>query len=69
MWKKDLLELQMVQDIYLLIQQTPLELHFLYHNDKFFGLARSDYIDVFGKGYKENGQRKSKDTIKKELAL
>ncbi len=38
------------------------------HNDKFFGLARSDYIDVLGKGW-ENGQRKMKDKIKKELAL
>ncbi len=24
---------------------------FLYHNDKFFGLARSDYIDVLEKGW------------------
>jgi hypothetical protein len=24
--------------------------HVLYHNDKFFGLARSDYNDVLGKG-------------------
>jgi hypothetical protein len=42
---------------------------FSYHNDKFFGLARSDYIDVLGMGYKENGQMKTKDKIKKELAL
>jgi hypothetical protein len=40
---------------------------FLYHNDKYFGLARSDYIHVIGKGW-ENGQRKTKDKIKKELA-
>ncbi len=38
-------------------------------NDKFFGLARNDYVDVLGKAYKENGQRKTKDKIKKELAL
>ncbi len=42
---------------------------FLYYNDKFFGLARSDNIDVLGKSDKENGQRKTKDKIKKELAL
>jgi hypothetical protein len=39
--------------------------HFLYYNDKFFGLARSDYINVLGKGYKENGQRKVKDKSKR----
>jgi hypothetical protein len=34
----------------------------------FFEQARSDYIDVLGKGYKENGQRKTMDKLKKELA-
>ena len=39
---------------------------FLYHSEHFFGLARSNYIDVLGKGW-GNGKRKTKEEIKKEL--
>ena len=37
-----------------------------FHSENFFGLARSDYIDVLGKGW-ENGVKKGKDEIKREL--
>jgi hypothetical protein len=39
---------------------------FLFHSKKFFGLARSDYLDVLGKGW-ENGEKKKKDGIRQEL--
>jgi hypothetical protein len=39
---------------------------FLFHSEKFFGLARSDYLDVLGKGW-ENGEKKKKDDIRWEL--
>jgi len=39
---------------------------FLFHSEKFFGLARCDYLDVLGKGW-QNGERKKKEVIKREL--
>jgi hypothetical protein len=30
---------------------------FLFHSEKFFGLSRSDYLDVLGKGW-ENGEKR-----------
>ena len=41
---------------------------FTFHSEKFFGLARSDYLDVLGKGW-ENGKKKRSDEIKWELEL
>jgi hypothetical protein len=39
---------------------------FLFHSEKFSGLARSDYLDVLGNGW-ENGEKKKKDDIRREL--
>jgi hypothetical protein len=39
---------------------------FKFHSEMFFGLARSDYLDVLGKGW-ENGEKKKKDDIRREL--
>jgi hypothetical protein len=39
---------------------------FRFHSEKFFGLARSDYLDVLGKGWK-NGEKKKKDDIRRAL--
>ena len=41
---------------------------FTFHSEKFFGLARSDYLDVLGKVW-ENGKKKRCDEIKRELEL
>ena len=44
-------------------QQTALEwcqCAFLFHSEKFFRLARSDYLDVLGKG-REKGEKKRKE--------
>jgi len=40
--------------------------HFLFHSEKFFGLSRSDYLDVLGKGW-ENGEKKKNDDIRRKL--
>jgi hypothetical protein len=39
---------------------------FLFHSEKFFGLSRSDYLDVLGKGW-ENGKKKKNDDIRREM--
>ena len=39
---------------------------FLFHSKKFFGLARSNYLDVLGKGW-ENGKKKKNDDIRREM--
>lgn len=41
---------------------------FLFHSEKYFGLSRSDYLDVVGKGRYENGGRKNYEDLKRELA-
>ncbi len=40
---------------------------FLFHSEKFFGLSRSDYLDVVGRGQDKNGGRKKMEDIKREL--
>jgi hypothetical protein len=39
---------------------------FLFHSEKFFGLANSDYLYVLGKGW-ENREKKKKDDTRWEL--
>jgi hypothetical protein len=40
----------------------------LFHSEKFFGLSRSDYLDVLGKGW-ENGKKKKNDDIRRKIRL
>lgn len=40
---------------------------FLFHSEKYFGLSRSDYLDVVGKGQDELGRRKTVEELKREL--
>ena len=39
----------------------------MFHSEKYFGLSRSDYLDVVGKGWDELGRRKNVEELKKEL--
>ena len=60
MWLANLLDINNVWEIHVSGQQKALEwckVGLLFHSEKFFGLARSDYLDVRGKGW-ENGEKK-----------
>lgn len=39
---------------------------FLFYSEKYFGLSRSDYLDVVGKGWDKNGDRKNYEDLKRE---
>ena len=69
MWLANLLDVHDVCETHVSAQQTELEwcqVAFLFHSEKFFGLSRSDYLDVLGKGW-ENGKKKKNDDIRREM--